>query len=334
MFAYFVLWIPVRQKGDLKIINPKLDDIIPKDLPDALDLHIKGYIDRNTYDITFEYWLSKEDKNTYIFKCLEKNPTGFIVYQVEIEDSADDYVSESLRNGLHKSYYHYIKGFFHDHVHHDKIEDSLLDCYSSQSPISLKDKQILREVVDSYLNCYIRKLRGIVREAQIHLGDLLDEMSQGKNVTKNIKFLHALIKNCYCIDGELGYCRFLSNTNINDSSRKKRQELAAARVEFDNAMDELLFWYNHYMSLVSYTDGGKSLKWGMAGVAVGVFSLVGTAILEYLSYEQPTHERQLEYIDSLNRRHVMCIDQKIDSLHVVIKQEKERDSILSTPMNI
>ncbi len=40
MTSYFVLWIPVLQKGNLKIINRELDDVVLKDLPDVQELHI------------------------------------------------------------------------------------------------------------------------------------------------------------------------------------------------------------------------------------------------------------------------------------------------------
>lgn len=345
MFSYFVLWIPVVQKGDLKVITPSLDAVILKDVPEAEEMYIKGCINPNTFHITFEYWFQNEDRHTYTFECIEKKNTGFIVYRVNIEDDATDFVSESLKYGFHKSYYHYIKGFFHSHVHHDKGEDSLLTCYFSQDAVSLNNKQTLKSVVDSYLDCYIQKLTGNVSEIQNHLSDLLEEMSQGKNVTKHIKFIHQLIKNCYCIKGELGYCRFLSDMNVNNSSREKRRELNVACADFNSSMDELLFWYNHYVSLVSYTAGGKSLKWGIAGAVLGITSLVTTAVLEYRHSRQLTNEKQFEKIDSLNKKQFELIDSltqkqithfddKIDSLSVAIKQIKKQHNKTSAAKKV
>lgn len=325
MFSYFVLWIPVLQKGNLKIINQELDDVILNDLPNTPDLHIKGRIDNNTYNITFEYWFQNNDRHKYTFEHIENKNTGFVVYRVCIDDDATDFVSVSFRKGLHKSFYHYIKGFFHSHIHHDKIEDSLLTCFFSRVPITLNDKQTFKSVVDSYLDCYIHKLTGNVSEIRNHLCELLKEMSQGKNVTKNIKFMHELAKNCYCVKGELGYCRFLSDTNINVSSKWKRRELAAACAEFDSSMEELLFWYNHYLSLVSYTDGGKGLKWGVAGVMLGILSLTVTAVIECRNSKQLTNEELLEHIDTLNKSQITHIDDKIDSLSIVIKQNKKNE---------
>lgn len=327
MFSYFVLWIPVLQKGDLKIINQKLDDVVLNDLPNTPDLHIKGSIDNNTYNITFEYWFQDNDRHTYTFEHVENKKQVLLFIELCIDDDAADFVSDSFKKGLHKSFYHYIKGFFHSHIHHDKIEDSLLTCYFSQNPITLNNKQTFTSVVDSYLDCYIQKLTGNVSEIRKHLGELLEEMSQGKNVTKNIKFIHELIKNCYCVKGELGYCRFLSDTNVNVSSREKRRELTDICAKFDSSMDELLFWYNHYMSLVSYTEGGKSLKWGIAGATLGILSLTVTAVLEYRHSRQLTNKELLEYIDSLNKSQITHTDDKIDSLSIVIKQNKEKKDI-------
>lgn len=325
MFSYFVLWIPVLQTGDLKIIKTCLDDVTLKDVPEARDMHIKGSIAPDTFHITFEYWLQNEVRHTYTLECIERNNTGFIVYRVNIEDEATDFVSESLRHELHKSYYHYIKGFFHSHIHHDKWEDSLLTCYFSQNPISLEDEQTFKNVVDSYLNCYIQKLTGTVYEIQNHLSDLLEEMSQGKNITKNIKFIHELIKNDYYVKGELWYCNFLSETNINNSSPEIQTEIKVAYADFNRSMDELLFWYNHYVSLVSYTEGGKSLKWGIAGAALGITSLVTTAVLESQNSRQLTNEEQFERIDSLNKVQITHFDDKMDSLSFAIKQIKKQN---------
>lgn len=112
MFSYFVLWIPVLQKGDLKIINQKLDDVVLNDLPNTPDLHIKASIDNNTYNITFEYWFQDNDRHTYTFEHVENKNTGFIVYRVCIDDDAADFVSDSFKKGLHKSFYHYIIRIF------------------------------------------------------------------------------------------------------------------------------------------------------------------------------------------------------------------------------
>lgn len=329
MTSYFVLWIPVLQKGSLKIINRELDDVVLKDLPDVQDLHIKGGIDASTYNITLEYWLSGEDKRSYILECTGRHSAGFIAYRVEVADDAADFVSEGLKSGFHKSYYHYVKGFFHNHIHHDKSEDSLLACYFSKTPISLSNKQHLKDVVDSYLDCYIQKLKGNISEINNHLSDVLDEMSQGKNVTKNIKFIHSLIKNCYRVRGELGYCRFLSDTNKNDSSKEKRRELKTICTEFDSSLDSLLFWYNHYVSLVSYAEGGKSLRWGVAGAMLGILSLVVTAALEIRNSFQLSNEEQLNVINKVDSLLNECLDRKIDSLYILMERSSRRDSLLS-----
>ncbi|MDE7378299.1 MAG: hypothetical protein K2N13_04975 [Paraprevotella sp.] len=334
MTSYFVLWIPVVQKGNLKIINRNLADVVLKDLPDVQELHIQGGIDTSTYNIKLEYWSPGEAKRNYILKCTEKHPTGFIAYSVEVDDDATDFVSVGLNSGFHKSYYHYIKGFFHNHIHHDKSEDSLLACYFSKTPISFSNKQTFKDIVDSYLDCYIQKLKGNISEINNHLSDILDEISHGKNVTRNIKFIHSLIKNCYRVRGELGYCRFLSNTNINDSSKEKRKELKAVCAEFDNSLDNLLFWYNHYVSLVSYTAGGKSLKWGIVGAILGISSLMVTAVLEIRNSNQLSNERQLNYINRADSIQNECLNNKIerlsnkiDSLYFLIKRPISRDSM-------
>lgn len=328
MTSYFVLWIPVLQKGDLKIRNKELDKILLKDLPDVQELYIKGTID-SAFNITFEYWLTEKDKHNYIFKCVEKRQTGFLAYEVEIDENATDFVSNGLREGLHKSFYHYIKGFFHNHVHHEKSEDSLLACYFSNTPISLSNKQNFRKVVDSYLDCYIQKLKGNISETNSLLTEVLDDMSQGKGITKNIKFLHALIKNCYHIKGELGYCRFLSDTNLNESSKEKRDELKARCVEFDSSLDNLLFWYNHYVALVSFTAGGKSLNWGIAGTTLGALSLIVTAGLEIRNSFQMSNKDLLDSIGKKDSLRDRAFDKEIDGLHLLFDKCNHQDSIQS-----
>ncbi|MDE5986315.1 MAG: hypothetical protein K2H16_03420 [Prevotella sp.] len=182
--------------------------------------------------------------------------------------------------------------------------------------------------MDSYLDCYIQKLKGNISEINNHLSDVLDEMSHGKDVTKNIKFIHSLIKNCYRVRGELGYCRFLSDTNINESSKEKRRKLKTACTDFDSSLDNLLFWYNHYVSLVSYTEGGKSLKWGITGAGLGIFSLMVTAMLEIRDSFQLSNEEQLNVINRMDSLRNECLDRKIDSLYFLMECSGRRDGLL------
>ncbi len=315
MISYYALWIPLLQKGNLNIIKEELDEVILKDLPEADELRIKGHINKKSHSINLYFRLSETENVSYELKCIKKNNTGFIVYCVEISDKATDFVSCGLRTGFHKAYYHYIKGFFHQHTHHDCAEDSLLVAYHSDTEISLNDKSQFRKVVDSYLDCYIQKLKGVTQQNEINMNEVIREMSQNKNISRNLKFIQELVKNGYSVKGELGYCRFLAGTHRNNSSRKKRKELEDAGKEFEDFFDNLIFWNNHYTSLISYFDGNKSLKWGMAGFAVGILSLLVTACLEYCHSRQLSNEKQLEHIENIIDTYQQNIEDKMEKLH-------------------
>ena len=58
--------------------------------------------------------------------------------------------------------YHYIKDFFHVHIHYDPSHDSLLHAYYSNVPLSLENPADRKAIAEYYVRFYSRKFSAYI----------------------------------------------------------------------------------------------------------------------------------------------------------------------------
>lgn len=336
MTLYIVLWIPTMSKRNLKVHVHELPESHLQDIQNTNGVRIQASID-DSLNIAFSY---KDDAeaafHNLTLHCLHKLSNGFVEYSYEIAEDSDDYLSVSLRSGFHQAYYHYLKGFFHKHNQHDSEEDSLLKPVFSVTEFSFENRDHRNKILKSYFSDYMDKIQGTTEEVNMHTESVLSEIAQSQNISRNLQFFHACIIRNYRIKGELEYCRFLISQYKNDGLVNERKELETAIGHFMEADSQMQFWYNHYMSLNSFTDGKKGVRIGWAGFIVGVISIALTTVLECSHTYSLTNEAQTHHFDSIstmlfqreethyNRLNSMVtsIRQQLDSLQSEVKQLK------------
>lgn len=336
MTRYIVLWIPTMSKRNLQVYVHELPESHLQDIPNTNGVRILASIDDN-FNISFSY---KDDTeaafHNLTLQCICRQSNGFIEYSYEVAEDADDYLSVSLRLDFHQAYYHYLKGFFHKHNQHDSEEDSLLKPVFSETELSFENRDHRNKILRSYFSDYKDKILGTTKEVNLHTESVVAEIAQGQNISRNLEFFHACIIRNYRIKGEIEYCRFLLSQYKNDGLGNERKELETAIEHFMEADSQMQFWYNHYMSLNSFTDGKKGVRIGWAGFIVGVFSIVLTSVLECSHTFSLTNEDQTQHLDSISNLHfqkeethynridstVTSLRQQLDSLQSELKQLK------------
>ena len=211
MTSYFyALWIPQYKEGKPTVKETKLKEIELRDIPDAPSLKICGEINPDTLLISLHYKIDDVECKPLVFHEYDWSETGFIVYKLNLDDDENNFFCNSLRSSMSKAVYHYVKGFFHEHQFHGADDDSLLDSYFSENPISLSDGDTIRRVLHIYLQSYIDKYAGCVSLSRETLYYVSENIKRGVKLGDSREVLLFVIENNQIVlDGESLYCDFL-----------------------------------------------------------------------------------------------------------------------------
>lgn len=329
MTCYFAFWIPLVKKSDLPIIKEKLPSCKLKDIPEHEAVVLKARICKDTYNIHLFYKTQSEiAEKELIFYNEWRTKEGFLAYRLELPDADRDFFCEELSRKMHQAVYHYFKDFFHKHVFHHCSEDSLLPAYFSDVNIvwNLATKQI---VLKKILNFYSLKFEGYLDLWENTFDRVFYEISQNKNVTKNVKTLADIIQTARNVFGEALYCDFLLRTFSTEISRKDRAGIRNTIGTLHEVHEKITYWYNYYLSKASFLDGKSGKKWGIIGVLISTVSIVLTLFIEFYSpdIEDIKYEQQV-YQDSLF--HVFQQQMTIENKSIIRKQ----DSVMETLIKI
>lgn len=285
----YILWIPSYETSEPKILHKELKLLKLQDVEKEEPLFIKGYIEENL-NIQIDYGINDNKCSKRLFLRLShKNEYGFLTYELTLPEHPNDWLLEDLCRHMHKSIYHYIKGFFHEHLYHDTEEDSLLNPFMTQESVNWDDKQFWEHVLNHYLNSYILKYRGYTKDFSNKMNHLLSDIQRKKNISKNIKNLHFLVNISRKIQAETRYSKLLIKAYPYDSQSKKIEELKYACLEFEQFVDDLSFWSNHLTSTISYSEGHASLRWGQLGLVAGLISIFLTLFIECKNHSNATN---------------------------------------------
>ena len=334
MIKYIVLWIPRTSKSEIKILRNSLKEEILRDIPNTQGIVVKATIQHN-YDIIFSYRDELDfDFVNLTLHCVSIDTRGYLQYQYEISDELNDYISLGLKNDFHKAFYHYLKSFFHDHLHHGDDEDSLLKPFISDHKINFDSVNDRKMIAKNYLESYIIKFDACANDTYRTTFDVVDLISAKKDINKNVNSLGVRVRQNRLIFNEMVYARFLNDTHKNDGIKEEAHRLETAFKFFDREDANLQFWYNHYLNISGFRIGN-------IGLYVGIISLGIALCLECCHSFDHSLPNRLEHIDSslksqdvniksIQRQQVIIdenINATVDSIHLLrqeMKNIKER----------
>ena len=277
MTYYYALWIPQTKAGIPVVLTESQDTRTLKDVPDddVPEINLRGYIEKSSLYIHIAYSCGKEPERELLFKLLDATEQGFLIYQLNIEKEDSDYLRNILHNnGLHNAIYHYIKGFFHEHIYHDSTDDSLLSAFTSSKKISLDNPDCLRAILTNYLSPYELKYSGYVRETSDTLNCIVTNLSGKQGLRPNIELAKSsILNNIKVLDGESQYCDFLINSFPSDVLPTELVE------EITNQRHQLRILNDQLTAIASYLTSVVSLRLADLSAYLGLFSIVLAILL-------------------------------------------------------
>lgn len=289
---FYALWFPQYKEGKPVVQKTKLVEIELQDIPEAQSLKINGEIQQKTLLISLQYKIDNGESKTLVFHESGWNDTGFIIYKLNLNDDENDYLCDSLRKSMPKAIYHYVKGFFHNHQFHSDDDDSLLNTYFSTTPIDLDNKDIMKNILQIYLQSYIDKYAGYVSLSRETLYSVSANIKKGIKLGASKEELEFVIENNQMVlDGESLYCDFLIDSHLQLIPTNQLQRISGLRNELTR--------YDERMSMiVSSLTSKRSIHLGIIGIwASFIGALVGVIVSLALSF-QSSNDLQ-KGIDSL-----------------------------------
>ena len=197
--SYYVFWIPsIYHVEDLKPLRRFIEEDISDD---ENNKHIISILLKENWDISI-----KNAIGTASLNYISHSRNGLISYKYEETDSSLSFIRNEIPNAV----YHLIKGFFHDHEHHDAKADSLLNAFVSDKEVNIKTEN--NEVLLHYLKLYEKKFTAYSNQiSSLYKAVQKNSKEKGK---KHILFknLESLENFCQSALGEYIYCNTLINS--------------------------------------------------------------------------------------------------------------------------
>ena len=333
MKSYYVLWIPQVDLQMPSVVQEERDIVKLRDIPDVKALYLYGRIDTGSLDITLSYGERKKHlQSTLTLHLEEKHREGFVVYSYEYdEDVSYDFLAESLKTGMHKAIYHYIKGFFHKHQFHDSTEDSLLKPYFSQASVNWYSLDQRVAIVSPLLESYALKYTGCYSSAKEMFEHATTNLHQGKNIRTNVDLLKEIMKANYSvIFGESKYCEYLLDTFHQEITPETREEIRNDFQRLKSLYNDIERWDNFYSSLSGLKSDKISIRWGMAGVALSIVSMAITFGLDaYNKSEAHQEDEETSTYQQDIQKQMKAQNNKLDSIAngLQLLQEKTIEAI-------
>lgn len=302
---YYALWIPVLQKTCFEIIgNPK-----SKTLQDSKEFSrytIKGEMEKNTLHFSLRYKEGKKKVEKCLrFQCEEKSTTGFLIYSIELDDSLDGSLEERLRSKMPTFIYHYVKDFFHKHVHHDPSHDSLLHAYFSKEPLSFKNHADRAAIMMHYASYYQQKFIAYTTSAQSVYATAKQNINSRLSINKGIRQLEFLLNEGREILGETEFCCALMEMEAGNIPKNVRRNIYELKQQIEDLQQHISFSYNLCTS--SY-----GIKLGYWGIWFGGMGILVSAVSIYLTlYSSPDYSIVINRMDSIEKGRKIQVDSLI-----------------------
>lgn len=301
MKVFYALWIPILKKCDLKAKDCN-DCLCVKDIPNAPAYYFWGNVHPNTLDFILSYTTTgnRKDCKDAEFRCEENTRDGFIIYSLDIteSDKCDDLLLEDLTVQMHHSIYHFIKSFFHTHIHHEKNADALLQGYFSDVPISFRNATDKYRIANHYLSIYDEKIA-------CYYNDIHDEHDRAKSLVmgpwwtigKGVRMYSKILIHGREALGEYGYCEFLMQqfpTNRRVQNQQTREYAKKLKEELENVT------FEHNINTNNY-----SIKLGVGGILIGIGGVLISTFSVFQGYfsQTPKETEQLQDTISVTIQH-------------------------------
>lgn len=340
MTFFYALWIPQCKKGIPVIIKDRLSKRRFQDKAEIPPFEIEGAIVPASYQIRIAFSWGNTQSRELILDCTGKSEEGFLVYRIDVEDTEDDIMLDGLRAGMKKTIYHYVKGFFHEHLYHHPSDDSLLNAYYSPDEIDLSDKKHKFAVVCNYLTAYELKYSGYVDESEDTIRQVVSQIEERKRLSKNIKLLRAsIVNNMKVLDGESRYCSFLMDSCSDVIPQDDVQRMNQLMDQLQSLNQRMVSIDNYLSSEVSTRKAETGIKWGIASVVLAIvffgyqyYSDSSKDIQDELQLfrqeQNNTNEKLKQQLDNTNDkqdslvRQIDKVEQKVDRLKLKKVSEK------------
>ena len=298
---YYALWIPVLQKTNFKIIgNPS-----PKILQDSKEFSryiISGHIENRTLDFHLSYKEGKRKSQKHlVFHCEDKWNAGILVYSIELDNLSANSLEKSLQSKMPTFIYHYIKDFFHKHVHHHPSHDSLLQAYFSDQPLPLSETN-KKVIMEYYATSYLQKFNAHADNVQFLFANAKLNINSRLHINKGIRQLEFILNEGREILGESEFCKALTTMGASSISKNIRTSISEAIQSIHHLQQQVSFAYNLCTS--SY-----GIKLGWWGIWFGGFGILTSIITFFLSLNnEPNLSPIINRIDSIERENRIHIE--------------------------
>lgn len=276
MTVYYALWIPTTKAGNITFAEPPGRRKI-QDNGMWKPYFLWGEVDRRT--LNFSLWYShsenKEQAQRLDLLHVGHNNHWFIVYSVNLPDGETDdgFLVNLKRDGMSHSVYHYIKAFFHRHVHHDSCEDALLKCMTSSIPLSLDTAEGMKNISDHYINLYDLKIRHFLKDAKDDYATAKKLVNNMPTVAKGISLFADIIRRGRILTGECEYCEFLMQ-HYNTGRAQQNKQIRDTMKDIKHELDVISFDYQLCINAFSINLGLYGVLFGVVGILVSTGGIV------------------------------------------------------------
>lgn len=293
---YYALWIPVLKTTRFNIICRPTQKVLQdsKEFPRYI---IKGDMDSQTLNFTLHYKEGKKNaEKSLSFQCESRWKVGILVYSIELSDSPKSILEEMLQQKMPTFIYHYIKDFFHQHIHHHPSHDSLLHAYFSKSPLELNAAN-QKAIIEHYASRYLQKFKAYTNNAQSVFGTAKRCINSRLAINRGIRLLENQLDEGREILGETDFCSALIQMGSSHIAKNIRTDIKEQTERIKNLQQQISFSYNLCTS--SY-----GIKLGYWGIWFGAAGILASALSIYLTMNSnvPDYSPMLIQMDSLNNK--------------------------------
>lgn len=299
---YYALWIPVLQPTRFEIIGHPKDKTL-QDSKEFSRYTIRGELEKGTFHFSLFYKEGKKEKEERLdFRCEDKCNTGILVYSCEIDNPPANSLEERLQSKMPTFIYHYIKDYFHRHIHHHPSHDSLLHAYFSSQPLSLSNATDRVQIMEHYATHYLRKFRAHTDNAQLVFAIAKQNINSRLFINKGIEQFKFLLNEGCEILGEAEFCQALIKMETDHIAEATRNALYKENEQIGKLQQQVSFAYNLCTASYGIKLGYWGVLFGIAGILISVLS----SIISITS--KPDYSPILNRMDSIEREREILAD--------------------------
>jgi len=336
---YYALWIPVLKPTRFNIINRPPQKMLQdsKEFPRYI---IQGEIDSITLDFTFHYKEGKsKTQKSLAFQCEGRWNVGILIYSIELSDSPENILEKVLQQKMPTFIYHYIKDFFHQHIHHHPSHDSLLHAYLSNTPLELNAVN-KRDIMEHYALCYLQKFKVYTDSVRSVFETAKRNINSRSAINKGIRLLENLLDEGREILGETEFCHALIQMGTSHIAKDIRAGIKEQAERIEKLQQQISFSYNLCTSSYGIKLGYWGIWFGVVGIVVSILSIfltINSSIPDYspmlIRIDSLSNERRIQ-TDSLIKVGQERTDSQIDSMkkqldRIQIQLDKQLKTIKS-----